>query len=114
MTNNNFWYIIPNIGMITVLEKYLFYIYKMYFSVKLVQTNNVCWKIQYSKIINNKYIILEVEEMKYVCDICGYIYDEAEGEPDNGIAPGTKWEDLPDDYVCPLCGVGKDQFSKMD
>ena len=48
--------------------------------------------------------------MKYVCDICGYIYDEAEGEPDNGIAPGTKWEDLPEDYVCPLCGVGKDQF----
>ena len=45
--------------------------------------------------------------MKYVCDICGYIYDEAEGEPDNGIAPGTKWEDLPEDYVCPLCGVGK-------
>ena len=52
--------------------------------------------------------------MKYVCDICGYIYDEAEGEPDNGIAPGTKWEDLPEDYVCPLFGVGKDQFSKMD
>ena len=52
--------------------------------------------------------------MKYVCDICGDIYDEAEGEPDNGIAPGTKWEDLPEDYVCPLCGVGKDQFSKMD
>ena len=52
--------------------------------------------------------------MKYVCDRYGYIYDEAEGEPDNGIAPGTKWEDLPEDYVCPLCGVGKDQFSKMD
>lgn len=50
--------------------------------------------------------------MKYVCDICGYIYDEAEGEPDNGIAPGTKWEDLPEDYVCPLCGVGKDNSAK--
>ena len=37
--------------------------------------------------------------MKYVCDICGYIYDEAEGEPDNGIAPGTKWED----FLCSLC-----------
>ncbi|MFR5438834.1 MAG: rubredoxin [Monoglobus pectinilyticus] len=58
--------------------------------------------------------MFEVREKKYVCDICGYIYDEAEGEPDNGIAPGTKWEDLPEDYVCPLCGVGKDQFSKMD
>ena len=41
------------------------------------------------------------------------MFDEAEGEPDNGIAPGTKWEDLPEEYVCPLCGVGKDQFSKM-
>lgn len=42
--------------------------------------------------------------MKYVCDVCGYVYDEA--------AEGVKWEDLPEDYKCPLCGVGKDQFSK--
>lgn len=49
---------------------------------------------------------------KYVCDICGYVYDEEKGEPDKGIAPGTKWEDLPDDYVCPLCGVGKEDFSE--
>jgi len=49
---------------------------------------------------------------KYVCDVCGYIYDEANGEPENGIAPGTKWADLPDDYICPLCGVGKESFSK--
>lgn len=47
---------------------------------------------------------------KYVCTVCGYIYDEVVGEPDNGIAAGTKWEELPDDYVCPLCGVGKDLF----
>ena len=46
--------------------------------------------------------------MKYICSICGYEYDEA----DNGIAPGTKWEDLPDDFACPLCGVGKDQFEQ--
>lgn len=52
--------------------------------------------------------------MKYVCDICGYIYDEAEGEPDNGIAPGTKWEDLPEDYVCPALRSRQRQFSKMD
>lgn len=51
---------------------------------------------------------------KYVCNICGYIYDEAAGEPDNGYEPGTKFENLPDDYVCPLCGVGKDDFSKED
>ncbi len=49
---------------------------------------------------------------KYVCEICGYVYDEANGDPDNNIAPGTKWEDIPDDWVCPLCGVGKDQFAK--
>ena len=46
------------------------------------------------------------------CDVCGWEYDEALGDPDNGIAPGTKWEDLPDDFVCPLCGVGKDEFSQ--
>ena len=48
----------------------------------------------------------------YVCDVCGYRYDPEVGDPDNGIAPGTKFEDLPEDWVCPLCGVGKDQFSK--
>ncbi len=52
--------------------------------------------------------------MKYVCDICGYIYDPEAGEPDSGIAPGTAWEDVPDDFVCPLCGVGKDQFSPVE
>ncbi|MEM1483536.1 rubredoxin [Oscillospiraceae bacterium PP1C4] len=48
----------------------------------------------------------------YVCTVCGYTYDEAKGDPDAGIAPGTKWEDIPDDFVCPLCGVGKDMFEK--
>ena len=48
--------------------------------------------------------------MKYVCEVCGYIYDPAEGDPDNGIAPGTAFEDLPDDWVCPMCGVGKGDF----
>lgn len=47
---------------------------------------------------------------KYVCTICGYVYDPEVGDPDNGIAPGTKFEDLPEDYVCPTCGVGKDMF----
>jgi rubredoxin len=49
--------------------------------------------------------------MKYVCDVCGWVYDEAEGAPELGIAPGTKFEDLPEDFECPLCFVGKDQFS---
>ena len=54
----------------------------------------------------------EETTMKYVCQVCGYVYDEALGDPDNGIAAGTKWEDLPEDFVCPLCGVGKDSFSE--
>ena len=49
--------------------------------------------------------------MKYVCEVCGYVYDEAVGDPDNGIDAGTKWEDLPEDFTCPLCGVDKDQFA---
>ena len=48
--------------------------------------------------------------MKYEC-VCGYVYDEEEGDPDNGIAPGTLWVDLPDDFVCPICGLGKDEFT---
>ena len=51
---------------------------------------------------------------RYVCDVCGYIYDEAVGDPDNGVAAGTGWEDVPDTWVCPLCGVGKDQFSEAE
>ena len=47
---------------------------------------------------------------KYVCDVCGWEYDEEAGDPENGIAPGTKFEDLPDDFECELCGVGKDMF----
>ena len=55
----------------------------------------------------------EVRSMKkYVCDVCGWVYDEAEGAPDMGIEPGTKFEDLPEDFACPLCGVGKDNFSE--
>ena len=50
---------------------------------------------------------------KYVCDICGYIYDVAAGIPDQGIEAGTRWEDVPDDFVCPLCGCPKEQFSAM-
>ena len=49
---------------------------------------------------------------KYVCNICGWIYEEALGDPDNGIAPGTAFDALPDDFVCPLCGGGKDDFSE--
>jgi rubredoxin len=60
-----------------------------------------------------KNFTLKEEEttMKYVCDVCGYVYDEVTGDVDNGIQPGTKWDDVPDDFTCPLCGVGKDMFS---
>ena len=48
---------------------------------------------------------------KYVCNPCGYVYDPEEGDPGNGIETGTAFEDLPDEWVCPVCGVGKDEFS---
>lgn len=49
---------------------------------------------------------------KYVCDVCGYVYDPAVGDPDNDVEPGTAFADIPDDWVCPECGVDKDSFSK--
>jgi len=49
---------------------------------------------------------------KYECIPCGYVYDPAVGDPENGIQPGTKFEDLPDDWVCPVCGVPKSEFEK--
>ena len=49
----------------------------------------------------------------YICDVCGWVYDPAVGDEEGGIAPGVAFEDLPDDWVCPVCGVGKDQFSKQ-
>ena len=49
----------------------------------------------------------------YVCDLCGYEYNPELGDPDNGVAPGTAWADVPASWVCPLCGAGKESFSKM-
>ena len=51
---------------------------------------------------------------KYVCDVCGWIYDPAVGNEEFGIAPGTPFEELPDNFECPLCSVGKDQFSPVE
>lgn len=50
----------------------------------------------------------------YVCLACGYIYDPEKGDPDSGIASGTAFEDIPDTWVCPICGVGKDMFQKQE
>jgi len=49
---------------------------------------------------------------RYVCTVCGYVYDPEQGDPDNGVAPGTKWEDVPDDWQCPVCGASKSDFEK--
>lgn len=49
---------------------------------------------------------------KYICTVCGFVYDPVAGDPDSGVAPGTKWEDVPEDYICPACGVGKDMFEQ--
>ena len=52
--------------------------------------------------------------ISYVCDVCGWVYDPANGDPDHGIQPGTEFKDLPEDFECPLCGVGKESFSPLD
>ena len=50
---------------------------------------------------------------KYRCTVCDWVYDPAVGDPGSGVAAGTAFEDIPDDWVCPVCGVGKDQFEKV-
>lgn len=56
----------------------------------------------------------ESEVSKYECTVCGYIYDPAAGDPDSGVAPGTAFEDLPDDWTCPVCGAAKSEFEKVE
>ena len=51
---------------------------------------------------------------KYVCLVCGYVYDPEEGDPDNDIVPDTSFDDLPDDWTCPVCGAGKEEFEKEE
>ncbi|MBN7772383.1 rubredoxin [Clostridium aminobutyricum] len=52
--------------------------------------------------------------LKYICIPCGYVYDPEQGDPDNGIEPGTTFEDLPDDWECPICFVGKEDFEEVE
>jgi rubredoxin len=63
-------------------------------------------------------VILKVAEgikmAKYECTVCGYIYDPELGDPDGGIAPGTPFAEIPDDWVCPVCGAEKNQFEKVE
>ncbi len=51
---------------------------------------------------------------KWKCTVCNYIYDPEKGDPDSGIAPGTEFEDIPDDWVCPICGADKSMFEKVE
>ncbi len=51
---------------------------------------------------------------KYICSICGYVYDPADGDPESGIPPGTSFDDLPEDWVCPVCGADKSEFEKEE
>lgn len=51
---------------------------------------------------------------KYECTVCGYVYDPEKGDPDNGVNPGTAWDDVPADWVCPTCGAGKEDFEKVE
>lgn len=74
-----------------------------------------CWNI-YDKNDSPSCIYKNYKEdvfMKYEC-VCGYIYDPAVGDPDSGIAPNTKFEDIPDDWVCPVCGLDKSAFTPID
>lgn len=74
-----------------------------------------CWKGQYkAPAVPPRLIQMRKNEMKkWQCIVCGLIYDEAEGWPDDGIAPGTRWEDVPEDWLCPDCGVGKSDFEMI-
>jgi rubredoxin len=56
----------------------------------------------------------DTADKAYMCVICGWIYEEAEGVPEAGIEPGTRWEDIPEDFVCPECGAGKQDFEMIE
>ena len=82
----------------------------LFFGEKVTEANGMsCYNEANKRKTRNK---TEVTLMKYVCDVCGWEYDEELGYPEGGIAPGTKWEDIPEDFECPLCSVGKDMFSE--
>lgn len=72
----------------------------------------VIWaKVVYNRDIKKERVCCRMD--KYECMACGYVYDPAKGDEDGGIPAGTPFEDLPEDWVCPVCGVGKDSFEKI-
>ena len=64
--------------------------------------------------VEEKKEVVKVKMAKYQCSVCGYIYDPEKGDPESGTAPGTPFEKLPDDWVCPVCGASKSEFKKME
>jgi len=68
----------------------------------------------YNKMVDRIIKKDESKMEKYVCKVCGYVYDPEKGDPDGGMAPGTRFEDIPDDWVCPICGVSKENFEKEE
>lgn len=71
------------------------------------------WKKTQNKISYNSLPMTKSENEQYSCNTCGWIYNESKGDPDGGIAPGTRWEDIPDTWKCPVCGVGKNNFTHI-
>jgi rubredoxin len=72
--------------------------------VKTAFLSDICGEIQH----------FNATKMKYICTVCEFIYDPAKGDPDGGIAPGTPFEDIPDTWACPICGVDKDSFEPYE
>jgi rubredoxin len=79
-----------------------------YFSIKMEKVDS--WQNQVMALPTR----IENAMRKYQCTVCGYVYDPVEGDPDGGIAPGTAFEDIPDDWVCPVCGVEKMEFEPVE
>ena len=95
----------------TLFEQDIPLTYKYYHEVKrgIIHKNAPSYVNKEKTInVNEKNMVT----MKYVCTVCGYVYDPETGDPDSGIAPGTAFENLPDDWACPICGVSKDQFEQ--
>jgi rubredoxin len=68
------------------------------------------WQLNYLRNLKKEIIM---NARKWECVVCGFIYDEAQGLPEDGIAPGTRWEDIPEDWACPDCGVAKADFEMV-
>jgi rubredoxin len=79
-----------------------------------VYRGRLSWHTTAPLIVRGKEIMSETEFKSWVCIICGWVYDEETGAPDEGIAPGTRWEDVPDYWICPECGAGKDDFEMVE